>query len=111
MSTQPTATSPDCLPADSIPASAPQDQKRHAVNAHGNRPRRGAGSRKRPLVYDPRSFIVRNQHVPLVVGLSTESVWRYRIAGRFPPAIKLGDNSIGFRRSDLEEWLTTRESR
>jgi predicted DNA-binding transcriptional regulator AlpA len=52
---------------------------------------------------------VRAEHVPRIVGLSAATVWRRRQAGQFPPAIRLGDHAIGFRRGDLERWLRERE--
>ena len=65
--------------------------------------------KRRPLVYDPHSEIVRNEHTPIVVGLSLPSIWRRRQNGKFVPAIQLGPNSVGFRRRDLEQWLAARE--
>jgi predicted DNA-binding transcriptional regulator AlpA len=66
---------------------------------------------KRPLVYNPAAEIIRAEHLPLVTGLSTATCWRYRRAGKFPPAIHLGENSVGFRRRDLEAWLEQRAGR
>jgi prophage regulatory protein len=67
-----------------------------------------ARNRKRPLAYNPVSEIVRNEHTPIVTGLSLATIWRLRRDGKFPPAIRLGENSVGFRRSDLNAWLDTR---
>jgi prophage regulatory protein len=64
---------------------------------------------KRALTYDASSEIVRAVHAPLVIGLSYETIWRRRRAGDFPPAIRLGDNSVGFRRRDLHAWLDSKQ--
>jgi predicted DNA-binding transcriptional regulator AlpA len=66
-------------------------------------------SKRQPLEYDPKSDIVRHCHAPKVVGLSAVTVWRRRQTGDFPPAIQLGDNSIGYRRRDINKWLKARE--
>ncbi len=66
---------------------------------------------KRPLQYDPHSEIVRAEHFNRPTGLSNTTVWRLRKAGKFVPIIKLGDNSIGARRSDITAWLAEREGR
>ena len=65
-------------------------------------------ARKRSLAYNPEAAIVRDVHVPLVVGISHSTIWRLRLAGVFPAAIRLGPYSIGFRRRDLEAWLDGR---
>jgi len=85
-----------------------QQKPRHTKSARqpGADPRRKGG--RIPLTYDPASEIVRNEHVPIVTGLSKETIWRRRRAGTFVPAIQLGDQAIGFRRSDIEAWLTSR---
>jgi predicted DNA-binding transcriptional regulator AlpA len=65
--------------------------------------------RRRPLIYDPRSEIVRELHLPLVIGISLPTAWRLQRAGQFVPRIQLSKNSVGFRRADLEAWLTSRQ--
>lgn len=63
---------------------------------------------KRPLEYDPHSEIVRDVHAPKVIALSIATIWRLRKAGLFVPTIRLGKNSVGFRRADLQAWLAAR---
>ena len=58
--------------------------------------------------YDPGSTIVRGYHLPLAVGLSVTTAWRLRRAGKFPKHVQLGENAIGWRRSDLEAWIARR---
>lgn len=55
------------------------------------------------------SVIVRRTHTPSVVGLSIATIDRYRRSGDFPTAVRLGPNSVGFLRQDLETWLASRK--
>lgn len=64
--------------------------------------------KRRPLVYNASAEIIRAEHLPIVTGMSTVTIWRRRRAGQFVPAIHLGKNSIGFRRVDIEAWLAAR---
>jgi predicted DNA-binding transcriptional regulator AlpA len=63
-----------------------------------------------PLKYDPQAEVVRAEHWPLVLGLSSATLWRRRQAGQFVPVIRLGENSLGARRRDLEQWLDDRRT-
>ena len=67
-----------------------------------------AEKKKRSLNTDPAAEIVRAAHLPKATGLSAVTIWRRRKAGQFVPAIKLGDNSVGFRRADIAAWLAAR---
>lgn len=42
------------------------------------------------------------------VGLSSTTVWRLQRAGRFPPPVRLTDQAVGWRESDVEDWLANR---
>ncbi|MBA3884288.1 MAG: AlpA family phage regulatory protein [Acidobacteria bacterium] len=66
---------------------------------------------KTPLKYDPASEIVRGEHFDRATGLSNTTIWRYRKADKFVPILRLGDNAIGARRADINEWLASREAR
>lgn len=61
-----------------------------------------------PLKYDQSAEIVRGVHLPRVTGLSETTIWRMIRAGSFAPIIKLGEHSIGVRRSDIDAWLAQR---
>lgn len=72
-------------------------------------PRKKKGS----LPYDPESVVVRKTHAgPKVLAESNSTVWRRsKDDPTFPKAIKLGDNSEGYLRSDLMAWLESRKRR
>lgn len=43
-----------------------------------------------------------------LLGKTRITIWRWQKAGRLPSAIRLGPNSVGFRKSDIQHWLDTR---
>jgi prophage regulatory protein len=59
--------------------------------------------------YDPRSTFVQRKYLPLVVGLSPVTAWRMLRRGEFPAPIQLSRGRVAWRRTDLEQWLSTRE--
>lgn len=59
--------------------------------------------------YDPNCEIVPARFLPLVVGISALTVWRLRKLGLFPEPIQLTIGRIGWRRSDLNNWLDMRQ--
>lgn len=65
---------------------------------------------RRAAAYDPASELVKPSHLRTVVGLSGCTIWRLRRVGQFPAPIKLSIGRIGWRRSDLEAWLTERQA-
>jgi prophage regulatory protein len=42
------------------------------------------------------------------VGLSRVTLWRMERAGKFPSRVRLGENSVGWRLDEVEEWLAER---
>jgi predicted DNA-binding transcriptional regulator AlpA len=42
------------------------------------------------------------------LGVSLSSVFRWRKAGDFPPAYRLGPGSIAFDKAEVEAWLAAR---
>lgn len=55
-----------------------------------------------------QTIIVRRTQVPAIVGLSKSTIDRLRKAGDFPAPILLGQQALGFLRSEIEAWLATR---
>ena len=49
--------------------------------------------------------ILRLPEVETRTGLSRSTIYRWRVAGRFPPAVVMGGRTLGWFESDLEEWL------
>ena len=54
--------------------------------------------------------ILRTKEVPGRIGVSRTSLWRLVRTGKFPPGIKLGPNSVGWKEEDVEDWLSNREA-
>lgn len=52
--------------------------------------------------------ILRAVDVARLVGFSTVTLWRLRKMGKFPNPIKLTSRTVGWRRSDVEDWLAAR---
>ena len=57
---------------------------------------------------EPQAQVLRPREAARYVGLSRPTIDRWRKAGKFPKALQLGAQSIGWRRSDLDEWLNDR---
>lgn len=54
--------------------------------------------------------IVRPAEAATITGRSLASMWRDEQAGTFPPKIRIGANSVGYRLSDIQAWLDSRET-
>lgn len=54
--------------------------------------------------------VLRPREAARYVGLSRPTIDRWRKAGKFPKALQLGAQAIGWRRSNLDEWLDERPS-
>ena len=55
--------------------------------------------------------IVRKPAVCEKVGKSGVQVWRDVRAGKFPPPVQLGPNSIGWYEDEIDTWLASRPRR
>ena len=54
--------------------------------------------------------IIRTPAVLAMIGnCSRSSVWRWEKAGEFPKRIKIGTRAMGWKLSDIKEWIETRE--
>ena len=53
--------------------------------------------------------VVRPAEAVMITGRSLSSIWRDEQAGKFPRRIRLGENAVGYRLSELQEWLNSRE--
>ncbi len=54
--------------------------------------------------------ILRLTLVTSLTGLSRSSIYRHERAGSFPPRVRLGANSVGWREADIVAWLESRPS-
>lgn len=52
--------------------------------------------------------ILRCPHVQRTVGLSRSTIYVMIAEGEFPRPIKLGRRAVGWRESDIAEWLKNR---
>ena len=53
--------------------------------------------------------IIRKPELLEITGVSIASIYRWVGEGRFPAPVRLGPNSSGWRESEVEAWLETRE--
>ncbi|WP_069301763.1 helix-turn-helix transcriptional regulator [Neptunicoccus sediminis] len=53
--------------------------------------------------------ILRQKEVMHLTGLSRSTIYRRIKSGEFPSQIKLTARLVGWRQSDLQRWLDTRE--
>jgi len=53
--------------------------------------------------------IVRTKELLELTGLSRTTIWRMEKAGTFPNRVSLGEASIGWRYSEVSEWIEKRE--
>lgn len=49
--------------------------------------------------------IMRPREVAHAVGLSVVSIWRLGKKEKFPKKIKLGGNSVGYLKSEIQDWI------
>jgi prophage regulatory protein len=55
--------------------------------------------------------ILRKPRVLAIVGLGNTSLYEAIKLGTFPAPVKLGVRAVGWRRSDVEAWLASRETK
>lgn len=54
--------------------------------------------------------ITRPRNLPAITGLSKTTCWRLERAGDFPKRIKLSAGAVGYKTSELLEWLASRQN-
>ena len=54
--------------------------------------------------------IVRPAEAVKITGRSLASIWRDEQAGTFPCKIRIGQNSVGYRLSELQAWMDKLEA-
>ncbi len=53
--------------------------------------------------------IIRKAELLEITGLSSASLYRRMKEGDLPLPVRLGPNSVGWRASEVQEWLDSRE--
>ena len=49
--------------------------------------------------------IVRRPDVERITGLSRSSIYAKMASGTFPKPVRLGENSVGWKESDVQGWI------
>ena len=52
--------------------------------------------------------IIRAKEVQSMVGLSRTTLWRLENKGEFPRRVSLGGNSVGWKLSEVKQWINER---
>jgi prophage regulatory protein len=55
--------------------------------------------------------ILRRPEVERITGLSRSTLYSWISAGRFPRPVALGARLVGWRASDIAQWLAERETK
>ena len=55
-----------------------------------------------------RMHILRSSDVTKLTGLSRTTLWRLESNGEFPPRVRLGLNSVGWRKDEVDNWIDHR---
>ena len=54
--------------------------------------------------------IIRAKEVQSMTGLSRTTLWRMENKGEFPRRVSLGVGSVGWRHSEVQQWLANRQA-
>ncbi len=49
--------------------------------------------------------IIRRPDVENITGLSRSSIYAKMATGNFPKPVKLGENSVGWKETDIQNWI------
>ena len=52
--------------------------------------------------------LLRLPEVVRMTGLSKNTIYRYMDAGIFPHSVRLGPNAVGWRESEVQQWIAER---
>ena len=55
-----------------------------------------------------QSGIIRRPEVCQLTGLSNSTIYRLERLGRFPSRRRLSENSVGWVRAEVEDWISQR---
>lgn len=54
--------------------------------------------------------ILRRHDVEAMVGLRRSAIYAAMASGQFPKPVKLSRRAVGWKKSDVQQWLSTREA-
>jgi len=54
-------------------------------------------------------MIMRSNTLQQYVQLSRTTIWRLEKSGQFPKRVRLGQNSVGWLKGDVDTWLESRK--
>jgi prophage regulatory protein len=60
------------------------------------------------MLYTPTTKILRRPAVQLMTGLSCSTIYQQMADEVFPKPLKLGKRAVGWRESDIIQWLDSR---
>ena len=56
------------------------------------------------------SYIERLNAVKVRTGLSRSTIYKMMSEGKFPASMKLGERAVGWKSSDVTDWIESRSS-
>lgn len=62
-------------------------------------------------IFHMNDEILRLPNVMAMIGLKRSWIYKAISEGKFPPPLQLSDRAVGWRRSDVENWLSSRTAR
>jgi len=57
---------------------------------------------------EQNEYILRFPEVKALSGLSRSTIWRLEREGLFPRRVQLSPNAVGWKKSDISQWLESR---
>lgn len=49
--------------------------------------------------------VLKLEHIVEATGLCSTTIWKLEKQGQFPKRVKLSPNRVGWRETDLDEWV------
>ncbi len=59
--------------------------------------------------HQPTDRIIRLNELGAMLGVSPSTIWRWERAGHFPSRLVIGARAVGWRLSEVNDWLDTRQ--
>lgn len=53
-------------------------------------------------------MVLRTEQLCQYVSLSRTTIWRLEKSGQFPKRVRLGQNSVGWLKDEVDNWLESR---